>query len=95
MVRMATESHTTEEIERHIIRVIAETQQIKLAKVTPSSTFEELGIDSFDGINIMFALETEFEIRIPDEQAKDLRSVAQVIEGVEGLIVQTRAAKPE
>jgi acyl carrier protein len=91
---MATESHTAEEIERHVIRVIAETQRIEPGKITPSSTFEELGIDSFDGINVLFALETEFEIRISDDEAKGLRSVAQVIEGVEGLVAQKRVPKP-
>ena len=91
---MATESHANEEIERRVIRVIAETQKIELGKITPHSTFDELGIDSFDAINILFALETEFEVEISDEQAKGLRSVAQVIQGIETLLEQGRVPKP-
>lgn len=91
---MAGEPHANAGIEHHVIRVIAETQKVEPGEIALSSTFEELGIDSFDGINILFALETEFDIRIPDEQAKGLRSVAQVIEGVEGLVAQKRTPKP-
>ncbi len=91
---MATESHSSDGIERRVIRVIAETQQIELGKITPRSTFEELGIDSFDGINILFALETEFAVSIPDEEANGLRSVAQVTQGIESLLAQGHVSKP-
>ena len=94
MAPIATESHANEEIERRVIRVIAETQQIELGKINPCSTFDELGINSFDGINILFALETEFEVYISDEQAKGLRSVAQAIQGIESLLAQGRVPKP-
>lgn len=91
---MAIQSHAVEEIERRVIRVIAETQRIEPGKITSGSTFDELGIDSFDGINILFALETEFDIEIPDDQATNLRGVTQVIEGIEGLLAQARVPKP-
>ena len=94
LVKMATESHAHDEIERRVIGVIAETQQIELGKINPCSTFDELGINSFDGINILFALETEFEVHISDEQAKGLRSVAQAIQGIESLLAQGRVPKP-
>jgi acyl carrier protein len=69
-----------------VIRVIAETQRIPIETVTPESTFEELKIDSLDGINIVFAIENEFNINVPDEAAKSLRSVRDVADGVERLI---------
>jgi acyl carrier protein len=72
-----------------VIRVIAETQRIPVETVTPESTFEELKIDSLDGINIVFAIENEFNINVPDEAAKSLRSVKDVAEGVERLIAGT------
>jgi acyl carrier protein len=72
-----------------VIRVIAETQRIPVETVTPESTFEELKIDSLDGINIVFAIENEFNINVPDEAAKSLRSVRDVAEGVERLIAGT------
>ena len=72
-----------------VIRVIAETQRIPVETVTPESTFEELKIDSLDGINIVFGIENEFNINVPDEAAKSLRSVKDVAEGVERLIAGT------
>ena len=42
--------------------------------------------DSMDGVNILFALENEFDITIPDEQAKTIRSIPQMVEGVEKLL---------
>ena len=51
------------------IQVIAKTQQIPPETVTIDKTFEELKIDSLDGINILFALEGEFDIYIPDDPA--------------------------
>ncbi len=91
---MVAESHASEQIESRVLRVIADTQKIELGNITPSSTFDELGIDSFDGINILFALETEFEVHIPDEQAQGLRGVAQAIQGIESLLAQGRVPKP-
>jgi len=45
-----------------------------------------LKIDSLDGINIVFALENEFNINIPDEAAKNLRSVRDAAEGIAKLL---------
>jgi acyl carrier protein len=43
-------------------------------------------IDSLDGINIVFAVENEFGVNVPDEAMKQLRSVRDVITGVEALL---------
>ena len=50
--------------------VIARTQKIPPETVTIDKTFEELKIDSLDGINILFALEGEFDVDIPDDAAR-------------------------
>ncbi|MDQ6705417.1 MAG: phosphopantetheine-binding protein [Acidobacteriota bacterium] len=68
--------------------MIADTQRIPLERVTIDSGFEELGIDSMDGVNILFALENEFDITIPDEAAKQIRTVRQMVEGVAQLIAR-------
>jgi acyl carrier protein len=75
-----------EDVLPRVIRVIAETQHIPADGITAESTFEELKIDSLDGINIVFGIENEFGINIPDEAAKSLRSVADVADGVEKLL---------
>ena len=53
--------------------------------ITADSTFEELTIDSLDRINILFALENEFNISIPDEEARAIRTVREMAAGVEKL----------
>jgi acyl carrier protein len=74
------------EIEQKVIGLVAETQKIDLAEIRPESTFEELKIDSLDGLNLLFAVESEFDIHVPDEEAKKLRSVSDVVEGVKKLL---------
>jgi len=81
----------SDELIQRIRNVIANTQRIPVEKVTIDSSFEELGIDSMDGVNILFALENEFNITIPDEAAKQIRNVRQMMEGVERLIADGAA----
>ena len=75
-----------------VMRTLAETQKLPADKVTADSTFEQLGIDSLDGINILFALENEFNINIPDESARLVRDVHQLAEGVQRLLNEKPAA---
>jgi acyl carrier protein len=78
-----------DDLTSRVLRIIAETQRKDLAQVTMDSTFEELGIDSMDGVNIIFALENEFNINVPDEEVKNIRSVRDMVEGVRKLAVHT------
>jgi len=80
----------SDELIQRVRSVIASTQRVPVEKVSADSTFEELGIDSMDGVNILFALENEFDISIPDEEAKSIRNVREMVEGVAKLL----AAKP-
>ena len=76
----------SDELIQRVRAVIANTQRIPIDKISVDSSFEELGIDSMDGVNILFALENEFNITIPDEAAKQIRNVREMIEGVERLL---------
>jgi acyl carrier protein len=81
------------ELAARVAGVIARTQKIPAESVTLEKTFEELNIDSLDGINILFALETEFQIDIPDDAAAKIRSVREMVEGVEHLIAAKAASR--
>jgi len=74
------------DVTQRVLAVIAKTQRIAPEKITADSTFEELGLDSLDSVNILFALEEEFTIHIPDDDAREIRSVRQMIEGIEKLV---------
>ena len=76
----------SDELTQKVLTVIADTQRIPREKITIDSSFEELGIDSMDGVNILFALENEFNITIPDDAAKQIRTIRQMAEGVESLL---------
>jgi acyl carrier protein len=89
------EASDFDQLSSRIIRVIAQTQRIPAESITPNSTFEQLKIDSLDGINIIFALENEFGIEIPDEGVNNMRSVREVTMAVGRLIsTKSQAAAP-
>ncbi len=75
-----------EELTERVRKIIAAAQHLPEEKITPDSTFEELGIDSLDGINILFAVESEFNINIPDDAAQNIRSVRDVVAGIAKLL---------
>lgn len=77
----------------HVIRVIARSQRIAVECISLDSTFEELKIDSLDGINIVFELEKEFTIEIPDEGVQNLHSVRETVDGVRQLLEQKRTVR--
>ncbi len=84
-----------DQLTERVLKVIAATQRISPEKITIDSSFQELGIDSMDGINILFALENEFDITIPDDQAKQIRSIREMVEGIRKLVSQSPGAKAQ
>jgi len=90
---MAAPPPSRDEIESRVIQVIARTRQLDPEKVTACSTFDELDIDSFEAINLLFEIENEFDVHVPDEEAQKLRSVGEVVAGVEKLLSE-KAAPP-
>jgi acyl carrier protein len=83
-----------DDLSKRVTSVIAATQHIAVDKITEESTFQELGIDSLDGINILFALENEFNINIPDDEAQTIRTVHDAIEGVRKLLEGGEGQEP-
>jgi acyl carrier protein len=80
----------SDELIQRVLKVIATSRRIPLETVTIDGEFQQLGIDSMDAVEILFALENEFDISIPDDEVRSVRNVRQMCEGVEKLI----AAKP-
>lgn len=87
------ENSETNDLGARVIHVIAQTQRIPAESISRDSTFEQLKIDSLDGINIVFALENEFGIEIPDEGVQNMRGVRDTVEGVRKLIEQKKEQK--
>jgi acyl carrier protein len=89
----SSSTEMSEDLQTRVIKVIAKTQRIPLETVSIESTFEELKIDSLDGINLIFALESEFNVDIPDEDARAIKTVRQMAEGVAQLVAQKLLAQ--
>ncbi len=83
-----------ESIQDRVLRVIATTKRVPPETVKPDSTFESLGIDSLDRLNILFDLESEFDIEIDDEDAKQVSSIPQMVEGVSLLVTAKEKGEP-
>lgn len=82
----------SEELTQRVLKTIATSKRIPVEQVTLDSEFQQLGIDSMDAVEILFALENEFDISIPDEEARNVRNVRQMAEGVEKLVAAKAGA---
>jgi acyl carrier protein len=85
-----------DEIGTRVVELIAETGKLDRADVKPESSFEDLGIDSLDGANILFAIEDDFDIYIAyePEQLKGF-TVGDAIESVRKLVEEKAQANPD
>jgi len=64
--------------------IIAEQLGVKVEEVTDAASFiEDLGADSLDTVELVMALEEEFGIEIPDEDAEKMTSVGDAIKYIE------------
>ena len=69
------------DIAERIKKVTAETLKVDLSRVNETSRFvEDLGADSLDTVELVMALEEEFELEIPDEDAEKITNVQQAID---------------
>lgn len=75
-----------------MFEIIAKQKRISPEQVTIDSTFQELGLDSLDAVNILFEVEGEFNISISDEQARQIKDVRQMVEGVAALAGEKKTA---
>ena len=82
---MSTALNSAGEIAAPIIDFIATLKSIPPQSITPASTFDELRMDSLDKINLSFEVEERFQIQIPDNALNSLRTVGDVIAGVQRL----------
>ncbi|PCJ44881.1 MAG: acyl carrier protein [Moraxellaceae bacterium] len=71
------------DIEDRVKKIVAEQLGVKLDEISNDSSFvEDLGADSLDTVELVMALEEEFETEIPDEQAEKITKVQEAIDYV-------------
>jgi acyl carrier protein len=63
--------------------VVADKLDVDTSKITPEASFaNDLGADSLDVVELVMALEEEFGVEIPDEEAEKLQTVQNVVDYV-------------
>ncbi|MEX0830449.1 MAG: acyl carrier protein [Nitrospirales bacterium] len=68
-------------VEERIKKIIAEQLGVEEDDVVPDAKFvEDLGADSLDTVELVMALEEEFEIEIPDEDAEKIQTVSAAVD---------------
>jgi len=71
---------STSSIEAKVKSIIADQLGVGEDEIKPESSFiEDLGADSLDIVELVMAMEEEFEVEIPDEEAENIKSVGDAI----------------
>ena len=74
-----------ENIEQRVKKIVAEQLGVNEAEVKIESSFvDDLGADSLDTVELVMALEEEFDCEIPDEEAEKITTVKQAVDYVNG-----------
>ena len=76
----------TETVKERVIEVIARSQNMSPEQLSVDATFEEMGLNSLDALSLIFDLEEEFNVAIPNEEAMTIRSVRQAIESLQKMV---------
>lgn len=70
-----------ENIEQRVRKIVAEQLGVNEAEIKAESSFvDDLGADSLDTVELVMALEEEFETEIPDDEAEKITTVQQAID---------------
>jgi len=81
-----------QDVEQQVIDLIARKKKLDPARISPASTFEELGLDSLDAADLIFTIEDTFKIVVPDETAQTMKSVGQVAAAIRTLMAASPGA---
>ena len=72
------------EIESKLGKLLVGELGLEEDKITPDATFEEdLEVDSLGVVELLMALEDEFGVTIPDEEAEEIRTVSEAVDVVQ------------
>lgn len=77
---------TESSVAERVIRVFSEFKKVPPEDIKMDTTFAELCLDSLDGLNLIFELEEEFNVMIPDDKVESMKSVSEVVDGIQWLL---------
>jgi acyl carrier protein len=77
------ENMDAKSVEERVKNIIVEQLRVEPEQVKPEAQFvNDLGADSLDTVELIMALEEEFDVEIPDEQAEKIKTVGEAIEHI-------------
>ena len=76
-------------VEQRVKKIVAEQLGVNEAEIKNESSFvDDLGADSLDTVELVMALEEEFETEIPDEEAEKIITVRQVVDYIKSHVAK-------
>ena len=79
----------TDPLTEKVLAAVASVRRIPREQISVDRSLQELGFDSLDTTVLLFELEKQFQISIPDEGVRSVRTVRDVVDGVARLIAST------
>jgi acyl carrier protein len=74
-----------DELAEKVITILSTVKHIPWEQIKLESSLVDLGFDSLDTISMLFELETAFNVSIPDESARSIRYVHEIVDGIRAL----------
>ena len=72
---------TEQEIQEQVFELVADKLSVKPSQITMEANFTtDLGADSLDTVELMMAFENQFDMTIPDEEARSIKTVGDAVE---------------
>ena len=77
---------TRAEIEEKLIAIVRKEKDVPDDKLSLETPLADAGIDSLDSLTILFAIEEEFHISIPDDRARSMKTFGDMVDSIETLL---------
>ncbi len=77
-----------EAVEQALKESIARQKMLAVEDISLDSSLEELDISSLDAISLVFDIEDQYGVEVPNEELKKLRTVRDIVEGVNQLLTE-------
>ncbi len=73
-------------VETRVKDIIADQLEVAIDKLSKETTFEDIDADSLDIVELVMALEEEFDLEISDQEIENINSVGDVIKYIESKV---------
>ena len=84
-----------EEIDQKVRSILSEKLKVGIETITGDSRLaEDLGVDSFGAVELMFEIEEAFQLKIPDSDIEHVRSVKDIVAYLDGFLNKPSASAP-